>query len=179
MMKHYFILALRNLIKLSINTVSSIIGLILGISSTIFLLLYMDDEIKYSNFDMDKAVFIILFTILILVAVIIYINLYSFILIKRAKEISIRKALGASKWDLFKQFFIDSLLRVSLILLISLTLVDLMLPIVNALIERNISLKYDIDYKIVFLLILSGLFYGWLGGFYVKITSGKFTHNLL
>lgn len=179
MMKHYFILAWRNLRIFSINILTSFIGLILGISTGIFLILYLLEGIESPKIFTDKSIIIILFIIFIIVGGIIYINLYSFITIRRSKEIAIRKTLGANKKDLFKQFFIDSLLRIILTLLISLTLIDLMLPVINIIMNHDISLKSDFNYKIILMLLLMILFYSWLGGIYVKLNFRKFKQNFL
>lgn len=82
-----------------------------------------------------------LIAILILVmASINFTNLASAQAIKRSREVSIRKVLGASRRQLIVQFLTESIVTSLFALIISMTLVEIILPIYNDFLGKNISL---------------------------------------
>ncbi|GAB4022604.1 ABC transporter permease [Spirosoma koreense] len=61
---------------------------------------------------------------------------------KRAKEVGVRKAIGSVRRQIMLQFFSESLLIVSVALILALLLVFLVLPAYNAVADRHISLPW-------------------------------------
>ncbi|WP_222930332.1 ABC transporter permease [Larkinella punicea] len=61
---------------------------------------------------------------------------------KRAKEVGIRKAIGSLRSQLISQFFSESLLVVAIAFVISLLLVQLMLPFFNEVADKNIAILW-------------------------------------
>ncbi|UFH53063.1 ABC transporter permease [Spirosoma sp. KNUC1025] len=61
---------------------------------------------------------------------------------KRAKEVGVRKAIGSVRKQIMLQFFSESLLIVSIALVLALLLVILILPAFNAVADRQISLPW-------------------------------------
>lgn len=55
MLKSYLIISLRNLLKNRVYTIINVIGLTVGISSVILILLYVQDEISYDRYDPETA----------------------------------------------------------------------------------------------------------------------------
>ena len=84
-------------------------------------------------------VFSILAIVLLVIACINYVNLTTAKASIRAKEVSIKKIIGAQRWNLFGQFITESLLVSFIALSISAILVWLMLPLFNQIAERSFS----------------------------------------
>ncbi|GAB2789958.1 ABC transporter permease [Rhabdobacter roseus] len=78
---------------------------------------------------------------ILLVALFNYINLTTARLAGRAKEISIRKAVGSQRFQLVAQFLAESTLLAFLALGISLLLLQALLPAFNTLTEKALSLN--------------------------------------
>ncbi len=61
----------------------------------------------------------------------------------RAKEIGIRKTIGSRRWQLFNQFFIESLLIVAMSFVLSLIFVIIALPFFNGLADKDLSILWS------------------------------------
>jgi putative ABC transport system permease protein len=61
--------------------------------------------------------------------------------IERAKEIGVRKVTGASKMELSKQFILESLLHVTISFVLAMILVELLIPQLEGLIERELGVS--------------------------------------
>lgn len=102
---------------------------------------------------------------ILIVASINYANLATARSIKRAKEVGIRKVIGANRWQLIVHFFSESFLYCILAFAIAVFLSWLLLPQVSALIGK--ALEFEIfSPKILFPLLASVLFCALLGGIY-------------
>lgn len=104
----------------------------------------------------QKMVFIfssIVFLILIL-AIINFINLNTASSDKLKKEIHIRRVLGASRPDFIKYFYIESLLVVSFAFCMAILLVALFLPKFNMLSVQNLLLSEVFNLNFIFLLFV-------------------------
>lgn len=83
--------------------------------------------------------FSIIGILILSIACVNYVNLATARATTRLKEVGVRKAVGAQKVNLLRQFSIEILLLTFLSALISLVLVELMLPYVNELMNLNLS----------------------------------------
>ncbi len=123
-----------------------------------------------------------------LVACINFINLSTARANKRAKEIGVRKAIGAEKGDLVRQFLGESLLLSLFASVLSVPLTVLALPFVNNLTEGNIHFTALFDWKILSATLLLGVVTGLVAGLYpaiilssikpVKVLKGSVNINL-
>lgn len=91
--------------------------------------------------------------LLIVIASVNFINMSIAQSAKRAKEVGVRKALGAHKGQIISQFLCESLLLALFSLLIAYILVELTLPSFNALIDRQLLLDYNSTFTLVTLVI--------------------------
>ncbi len=107
-------------------------------------------KILAGNKDYVKLFFISSILILV-IASFNYINLTSARSLRRAKEVGVRKTLGASKRQILKQFLSESLLFTMTSSTVAIILVKLLLPFFNELAQIN----YTVDWSS---LILYGLF---------------------
>ncbi|HVZ24898.1 MAG TPA: ABC transporter permease [Sediminibacterium sp.] len=87
------------------------------------------------------AIFSVLALLLLLTACINYVNLTTARASLRSREVSIRKIVGAGKFQLFRQFMAESLLVSLLALGITLLLAWISLPFFNNLTENHFSLS--------------------------------------
>lgn len=105
-------------------------------------------------------VFSLIAVFVLLLACINYTNLTTALFSKRAKEIGVRKMIGASRKTLTGQFMAEAFLTTFISLILALTLVKLLLPYFNAFTEKQLSLGPETDYRIwlstAFILLLVG-----------------------
>jgi len=133
--------------------------------------------------------------ILLLIAILIqviacinFMNLSTARASKRAKEVGVRKVVGAGRNDLVRQFLAESLMLSLISVLIALPLLILLLPYLNQITQSNINVSFLLDYKLWFILIglilLTGLFAGSYPAFYlsafkaIKVIKGNFTNHV-
>ena len=141
------------------------------------------DIYLYSNFDENGEIsggrieYVQLFSIvamfILLIACINFMNLTTTKSIKRAKEIGVRKVMGAVRFALIKQFISEALLVVSIAMLISLVLVTLVLPQFNQFTGKHIEIPFD---NLNFWLSFTGLLLvtGFISGSYPALYLSSF-----
>lgn len=101
-----------------------------------------------------------------LVACINFINLSTARANKRAKEIGVRKAIGADKGNLIRQFLGESILLSLFASTLSIPLSALALPFVNTLTQGDISYSALFDWRILVTLLVLGILTGLIAGIY-------------
>ncbi len=87
--------------------------------------------------------------LILLIAWVNYVNLATARAIKRAKEVGIRKVVGAQKSNLVVQFLVESFLYNTLAVIVSLLLVSLLIPIVNQGLEITLELGLLIEPMVI------------------------------
>ena len=122
---------------------------------------------------MVVRVFLIIAVIVLLIACINYVNLVTARAIKRSKEISVRKIIGAGKADLFMQLISESLLTFLISLIVAMGIIYLVMPLYNNLSGKNMVFKpWSPDVLSVYgLTMLATLL---LAGIYPAITLSSF-----
>lgn len=133
--------------------------------------------------------------ILLLIAVMIqviacinFMNLSTARASKRAKEVGVRKVIGAGKYDLIRQFLGESFLLAFIGVLIALPLLAFLLPYLNQLTGSDIQLNIFGDYRLWSILAGLVLITGFLAGSYpafylsafqaVKVIKGNFNSHI-
>jgi putative ABC transport system permease protein len=103
-------------------------------------------------------------SILILVLSIVnYINLATANAIKRAKEVGIRKIIGASKSNIIKQFIFETILITTFSILLALVIVELSLPYYNEFLGKKLVIfgsQFYLQLLLIFIItiVVSGIF---------------------
>jgi len=122
---------------------------------------------------MTVRVFFIVAIIVLLIACINYVNLITARAMKRSKEISLRKIVGAGKAELFLQFLSESLLTFLISLALATCIIYLVMPLYNNISGKNIVFKpWSPDVLAVYgLTMLATLL---LAGIYPAITLSSF-----
>ncbi|MFT5756863.1 MAG: putative ABC transport system permease protein [Alteromonadaceae bacterium] len=111
--------------------------------------------------------------ILILIASINFINLTIAQSVKRAKEVGVRKALGATKTQLVTQFLTESFVVVALAGLTAFALVELTLSEFNVLMDRELSLSYGSIFMWMSVAVILAV--GLLSGLYPALFIASFS----
>ena len=93
---------------------------------------------------------------------------------QRAREVALRKVLGANRRQLIGQFIGESMLVSAIAMLIALTLAELLLPLLNAFLDAQISLTYFGANGVFVWAILLTLFVGLAGGVYPAFYLSRF-----
>ena len=93
---------------------------------------------------------------------------------QRAREVALRKVLGATRRQLITQFVGESLLVAALSMLVALALVELALPGLNAFLKAQIELRYFALDGLFLPVVLLTLFVGLAGGLYPAFVLSRF-----
>ncbi|GAB3175608.1 ABC transporter permease [Telluribacter humicola] len=111
----------------------------------------------------------------LLIACINFINLSTARSLKRAKEVGIRKVLGSLKQQLVMQFLGESLLLSALALVLSLALIGILLPLLNQLTDKQLTMQYFLNDGLLVLLFFGvALGAGLLSGIYPAFVVSDF-----
>ena len=121
--------------------------------------------------------FIALFVLLI--AGINYMNLTTARASSRVKEIGVRKAIGAFRSNLIRQFLVESLLVTFFAFLLSLAVVNLILPAFNRFTDKQLSLGFSTDYRIWLYAVGFAIITALLSGSYPALLLSRFKPVLL
>ena len=92
----------------------------------------------------------------------------------RAREVGIRKASGATQYQLGRQFVGESLLLSFVSLILALVMADLSLPVFNEVVGTNISIQLSGDYGLLVGLLSIGLLSGIAAGLYPALLVSAF-----
>jgi putative ABC transport system permease protein len=92
----------------------------------------------------------------------------------RAREIAIRKAVGATRPQLIVQFLGEALLMALLSLVIALALVEVLLPVYDAFLGRPIVFNYLADWPLLMAIVASAILAGLLSGVYPALVLSSF-----
>ncbi len=98
--------------------------------------------------------FMIIAILILIIACINYVNLSTARSMLRSKEVSLRKIVGAARWQLFMQFIVETILLFVLATAIALTLVYMLMPLFNQVSGKNISINFN-DYHIWIVILVT------------------------
>ena len=128
--------------------------------------------------------FSIIALLILLLACINFINLSTARSSNRAKEIGMRKVVGASRKEIIIQFFLESIIYAFISLIISIVLVYDLLPAFNSLSGKELSFNLQNNFELLLLTLGIAVFTGIISGVYpalflsafkpVKVLKGKF-----
>jgi putative ABC transport system permease protein len=134
-----------------------------------------DTGIKKSGSIIYVYLFLVIGILVLLIAGINFVILSTANSSVRAKEIGLRKVIGANRTDLVKQFLSESTLLALLAFPISLIAVELLLPSVNTLLNKQFGANYFQLWQFILTLLgttlIVGLFSGGYAAFYLSALS--------
>ncbi len=111
---------------------------------------------------------------IILIACVNFMNLTTARSLERAREVGVRKALGAQRTQLVVQFLSESMSVSFLALLLGVYLAEFLLPAFNALYGLELQLDLLSDGLLLALLLLVGLSAGFVSGAYPAVVLSSF-----
>lgn len=125
---------------------------------------------------------------IMLIACINFVNLTTARSVERAREVGVRKAVGAGKNTLARQFLAESMMMCLLAFFISIILSAALIPIFNELAGKVVSAGIIYELPIVAILLAAALLIGLLSGIYpafvlssfepVRVLKGRFTTSM-
>jgi putative ABC transport system permease protein len=112
--------------------------------------------------------------LIVLVAAINFVTLMTARASRRAVEVGVRKALGAGRRDLIAQFMGEALIYVVVALVLAVALAELLLPAVNAALQRKIAFDYLSSPALAGTMLGVALVTGLLAGVYPALVLSSF-----
>jgi len=138
---------------------------------------YLYGDLAGGKIDGGRIEYVRLFSIIaifiLVIACINFMNLTTARSIKRAKEIGVRKVVGALRSALIRQFIGESLLLTTIAVVISLCLLSYLLPLFNTLTQKQIDLPFHQPafwLRLVAITLLTGV----LSGIYPALFLSSF-----
>lgn len=111
---------------------------------------------------------------MIIIASINYMNLATARSANRAKEVGVRKVMGAQKPQLIMQFITESVLIALISLVVSIGVIYLLLPAFNSLANKSMPFSYVLQTPVMLSLIGIVVFVGIIGGSYPAFYLSSF-----
>ena len=125
-------------------------------------------DIKYVWIFCALAVFVLL------IACVNFMNLSTARSATRAREVGLRKVVGANRHQLIRQFFGESILMALIALVIALFLVELLLPMFNSLSGKELNSAWRSNFSLLLVFISLSLITGILSGIYPAVLLSSF-----
>jgi len=111
--------------------------------------------------------------LILAIAIITYINLATARVSLRAREVGVRKTVGATRSQLVTQFLVESCVLALGAACLALALIEVTMPIFNSLIEQAITLNYLGTNGVLLPLIVLWIVVGLTGGWYPALVLSR------
>jgi putative ABC transport system permease protein len=135
---------------------------------------HLENEIEPNSDASYIVIFLTVAAFIIGIATINFINLTTARSATRAKEVGMRKVMGAQRIQLIKQFLGESVLFSISALILSLGLAYFLLPEFNTLADKNLNLGLFSSWRLPLSLILTAVLIGGLSGVYPALYLSRF-----
>ncbi|MFT4760178.1 MAG: putative ABC transport system permease protein [Paraglaciecola sp.] len=99
---------------------------------------HLDGEIRTNGDRRYIYVYALIALVIMLIAVINFMNIATARSSKRAKEVGVRKVIGASRWHSTWQFLTESIVQSVVALILAILLAELMLPFFNGVLDKEL-----------------------------------------
>ncbi|QKJ30086.1 ABC transporter permease [Mucilaginibacter mali] len=135
---------------------------------------HLDDEIE-NNGDITRVyIFSVIALFILLIACINYMNLSTARSMLRAKEIGIRKVVGAQQKEIIRQFLSESVLITWIALVLAIIISALTLPYINKVSGLTLSIFSLLNWKILGFIIAMPFIVGLISGIYPAMFMSSF-----
>ncbi len=111
---------------------------------------------------------------ILIIACINFMNIATALSSKRAKEIGVKKVFGACRRQLIVQFISEAIVITYIAIIISLMIIELIIPGFNSFTDKNLSTTTLLQPKFLFSIIVFGFFVGILSGVYPAFYLSSF-----
>ena len=122
--------------------------------------------------------------LILILSIVNYVNLATANAIRRAKEVGVRKIVGASKAEIIKQFLFETVITAFTSILLALVIVELSLPYYNEFLDKELIIYGNQFYlQIILIFIITVILAGAFPAIYVsnfetlKVLKGNFGRN--
>lgn len=112
--------------------------------------------------------------LILIIACFNFMNLSTARAMKRAKEVGLRKVMGAFRHQLIKQFLGETIVLVSISLVIGIILLELLVPLFNSLVGQHLEVVYFGSDSVIGYILIAGLLTGVLAGSYPAFYLSSF-----
>jgi putative ABC transport system permease protein len=112
---------------------------------------------------------------IVLIACVNYINLSTSLAFTKSKEVGIRKTIGASKLQLLFHYMLETVLVTTVATLIGLILAAAMLPTINNILDKSVSLQQLLTVKFIAGIISGILLISFISGIYPALILSGFS----
>lgn len=135
---------------------------------------HLDDEVE-ENGDIKRVyIFSAIALFILLIACINYMNLSTARSALRAKEIGIRKVVGAERKEIISQFLSESVLITWVAMILAMILTSILLPLVDKLSGQNLSITSLLHWQILLPVLALPFVIGLISGIYPAIFMSSF-----
>jgi putative ABC transport system permease protein len=125
------------------------------------------DYLNFQKFDKNYTrIFFIIALIVLVIACVNFMNLSTARSTERAREVGVRKSIGAQRFQLAGQFLSETILLSLIALILALGLVELSLPYIDRLSQRHLSLPLFSHPEILLAIFGGTILVGVLSGLY-------------
>jgi putative ABC transport system permease protein len=139
--------------------------------------MFLHNNFKDGKTDGGRIEYVKLFSIIavfvLLIACINFMNLTTAHSVKRAKEIGIRKVVGAFRFALIRQFIGEAILITVIAVSLSMMLSALMMPLFNQLTSKQLTIPYD-HFSFWTILVALTIITGFISGSYPALFLSSF-----
>ena len=127
---------------------------------------HTDYEIEANSNIIYVYIFSIIAVFILLIAIINFMNLSTARSATRAKEVGLRKVIGAQRKSLFYQFLFESIIMSFISLIVAMVIIESVLPHFNSFTLKNLSIGYLTDIYVLPALLLLAVLVGVVSGIY-------------
>ena len=142
--------------------------------TAIHLTSHYDDELEPNGHTAYVYVFSAIAVFILVIACINFMNLATARSAQRAREVSLRKVVGAGRRQLIVQFLSESVVLALLALGVALVLIQAAIPLFNTLAAKELSLHYAAEWPFTLACVTFALAVGILAGMYPSFVLSGF-----
>ena len=135
---------------------------------------HLDSEIEANGDIAYIYTFTAIAFLILIIACINFMNLSTARSVKRAKEVGLRKVMGANKGMLIRQFLTESILFAVISLVLAIVIVSALLPWFNDFVQKNLSISLAGNLFIISLFTGITLLVGVIAGSYPALFLSRF-----
>jgi ABC-type antimicrobial peptide transport system permease subunit len=148
-------------------------------NTTLFIKALADDHLYSNSGENNRIQYVYLFLaiglIVLLIASVNFVNLSTAVSERRAKEVGIRKVIGAKRWNLIHQFFGEKTMLIIISLLLSILLTTLLIPLFNEISGKQLEFNLFENPDLILLFLAVGVFSTILSGIYPSLVLSSYS----
>jgi putative ABC transport system permease protein len=140
--------------------------------------IHLNSKLKWElETNSDRSFITIFITVgifILLIAAVNYINLSIVQSLNRSKEVGIRKVSGANGGKLVNQFLLESFLVSLIALIVSLAIVESVIPMINNQFGNHLASLYELPAGVILMIVVTVFCIGLLSGLYPSLYLSAF-----